>query len=1076
VSAFGIHFCHRYRFSGKLALQASYLIDWSVATRTPLPQVSPMDSEEHLEPPMRRIKKRHIFGAVLLLLLVLLAVVWWQRFTIADRVVQGELDKANVRASYQIEDIGFRTQRLTNVVVGDPANPDLTARLIEINLAIGFGTPQIRSVWVEGARVRGRYADGVLNFGELDKFRDLTSKKPFEFPDLNIAVRDSSLSMITQWGPLGFGIEGQGNLRRSFTGHASLRTRKLSGGGCQSQDLGYSGSIAIQKGQSIINGPISATSVVCPGLNFAATRPELNGEFRLSERFDRWLGDTEFSLSNLRYAAHSFAGVDGTLSFDGGQERTNYALKLDRAAYRGASARVARLKAGSEGDISFGDKGFALSARGSASLAGGAADTAWLSGLSSLASKTDETPVGPVIAQLVPALQGVLKSFGASLNFDAAIGDGRPTTAFVSGLRLVSATGASLQLSAPVEIRKGALRGSVRMAMEGGGLPSGNLVLTPQGAGWAGTLALSPYAAKGGSIDLPKLAFSGGPGGNWQFSGQTTLSGPLLGGRIEGLSLPIDGRWTGGRFSLLQGCTTLRFQSFKTDSFGLPGQSVRACPQGGSMLQAGQGGTRLAFSMPLLSGTAMLGSTPMNYAGSQVRFSLDNGFVASNVAVELGKGDSRSIFNMANIDGRFADNGFSGSFANGAATIGSVPLLGENAQGTWSYIRNILMLDAALTVSDAEQVDRFTTLNVPDLSLSLEDGLITAMAHLHEPKTGIRVADVDVQHVLSTSKGRALLAVDGLTFDDRLQPAMLTPLTVGAIANVFGRIDGDGRIEWDADGVKSTGRFSTRALDFAAAFGPVTGLSTDVAFTDLLGLESAPSQLAQLAEVNPGIPAFGGQIRYQLLPDQKVRIIEGRWPFYGGELILEDTTLDFDVEAQRFLTFRMVGLDAEKFLAGYELENVRVSGVFDGTLPMVFDQEGGRIVGGWLVSRKGGGEVSYLGQLSYEEMGVFANFAFEALRSIRFDEMQIGVEGNIGGEVVTQVRFRGIQQGSRAKRNYITKQLAKLPLEFNVRIEAEFLSLIGSLRALYDAEYAAQRYKSMIDTTPPVTGTEEGQP
>jgi hypothetical protein len=144
---------------------------------------------------------------------------------------------------------------------------------------------------------------------------------------------------------------------------------------------------------------------------------------------------------------------------------------------------------------------------------------------------------------------------------------------------------------------------------------------------------------------------------------------------------------------------------------------------------------------------------------------------------------------------------------------------------------------------------------------------------------------------------------------------------------------------------------------------------------------------------------------------------------------------------------------------------------------MVFDRDGGRIVGGWLVSRPGGGEVSYLGQLSYENMGVFANYAFEALRSIRFDEMQIGVNGNIGGEVVTEVRFRGLQQGRLGKRNYITSQLAKLPIQFNVRIEAEFLQLIGSLRALYDAEYAAQRYKGYLEIPPPpITGEEEPTP
>jgi hypothetical protein len=303
-----------------------------------------------------------------------------------------------------------------------------------------------------------------------------------------------------------------------------------------------------------------------------------------------------------------------------------------------------------------------------------------------------------------------------------------------------------------------------------------------------------------------------------------------------------------------------------------------------------------------------------------------------------------------------------------------------------------------------------------------------------------------------------------------LQPEQITPLTLGSIANVQGQLSGDGRIDWNGEAVTSSGRFTVERTDLAAAFGPVDGLSTEIAFTDLLGMVTAPGQVARIALVNPGIPAFDGVIRYQLLPDQKVKIEEGRWPFYGGELILEPTILDFDVEAKRELTFRMVGLDAEKFLGNYDIENLRVAGVFDGTLPMVFDQEGGRIVGGWLVSRPGGGELSYLGEISYKDMGVMANFAFDALRSIRFEEMQIGVDGNLGGEVVTEVRFRGLQQGSLAKRNYITRQLAKLPIEFNVRIAAEFLSLIANLRSVYDGEYAAQRFGSQVLDAAPVTG------
>ena len=68
--------------------------------------------------PKRRWGKRHVFGTVLLFLLILLLAAWWQRTDIADRFVQRQLEQYDVRASYEIQDIGFRTQRLRNVVLG----------------------------------------------------------------------------------------------------------------------------------------------------------------------------------------------------------------------------------------------------------------------------------------------------------------------------------------------------------------------------------------------------------------------------------------------------------------------------------------------------------------------------------------------------------------------------------------------------------------------------------------------------------------------------------------------------------------------------------------------------------------------------------------------------------------------------------------------------------------------------------------------------------------------------------------------------------------------------------------------
>jgi translocation and assembly module TamB len=1035
-----------------------------------------MEEQEADTLPIRRFKKRWIFGVVLLLLLILLAIAWWQRFKIADDLIRDQLDTAGVNATYQIEEIGFRTQRLKNIVLGDPKNPDLTAREVEIDLAIGFGTPAIRAIRANGVRLRGRYSDGKLSFGELDKFRDPDSKEPFKLPDLNVAVSDAILSLATPWGGLGAALEGRGNLRDKFDSKLELRSPRLTASGCEATTVAFSGALRIRSEKPELDGPFKSANLNCPAQGVALAAPELAGNVTLSENFDNWIGDLDFTASNAAISGHRLKNPAGAISFFGNKARTEFDLQLAKAGYRGADVAIAKLSGDAKGRIANGDDGFTISARGGAQIGGGSMAASVLGGLGNLAANTKATPIGPIMAALDPALKNALRSFEGKFDYEISSGTDKAPYLEIRGLDFAAKSGARIQQSGAITLARGQLTGPVAVSLSGGGLPNADLALRRLRRGWEGTLALAPYARGGASLNIPRLAFSGGAGSAWRFDGQAKLSGPLMGGRIEGLALPVDGSWSGGKFSMLGGCRQLRFARFQTGSFNLAGQSLKACADGDAILQAGRGGARFALRTPLINGRGSLGSTPVAFQGANVRFNLSDGFVADNVAVDLGEPNALTQFTIAKLNGRFSGGGLDGALEGGAGKIGNVPLLLEEASGQWAWNDGLLTLDGMMKVSDAEQVDRFKTMQVPDMQLTLDNGVINAMGHVHEPSTGIRIADVDIKHTLSTSIGRALLSVDGLDFNDRLQPEMLTPLTLGAIANVEGRISGDGVIEWSNDGVKSRGKFGTSALDFAAAFGPVTGLSTEVNFTDLLGMETSPSQLARIGTVNPGVPAFDGKLQYRLLPDQKVQIESGRWPFYGGELILEPTILDFDVQAKRELTFRLVGLDAEKFLAGYELENLRVSGVFDGTLPMVFDQDGGRIVGGWLVSRPGGGEVSYLGQLTYEDMGAMANFAFEALRSIRFDEMQIGVDGNIGGEVVTEVRFRGLQQGSGAKRNYITKQLAKLPIEFNVRIEAEFLSLIGSLRALYDAEYAAQRYKGLLDTPPPLPGEREVKP
>lgn len=1021
-----------------------------------------MEEELSDDQQRRGFTGRYIFGAVLVLLLLLLAYAWWKRIDIADSVVRDYLEDNGVRATYEIEDIGFRTQRIRNVVLGDPAKPDLTAKKIEIELAIGFGAPKLKEIRANGVRLKGRFADGKLYLGELDKLRDMESKEPITLPDLNLQLSDAVLSLATPWGGVGIAAQGKGNLRNRFDGKLVARSQQMAGGGCSVSRLRYDGAIRIRNVRPELIGPLAAASAKCDAQKLALDAPEIDGKMQFTEGFDHWIGDVGFKARSAQSGKRRADGVAGKLAFNGDQKRTGYNLALSQAALRMPEVVMRRLAGDAEGSFSLSDAGLALTARGDARMTGTSLPQSMLPSMDQLVSGTKSTPVGPVVARLDPALRRAIRSFDGTVSFDLATA---PAGSKVSVDRLFvrSDSDVILRQQAPFALTNGRLGDPVAFTMTGGDLPTGKVLLRQQGSGWAGTLNLQPYSAPGGSISIPTLAFEGGGRRPWRFTGQATLTGPLLGGTVTGLSLPIDGLFSGSSFTMNSACTNVRYGGLVTGSLRLPAGTLRACPQRGSVLQVAGGETRFALTIPTLAVAGTLGSSLLKASGSSFTFDLDSGFGANDVAVDLGGGDSVSKFTVARLDGMLEGPGVRGTISGGAGQIGNVPLLISEAAGSWSWQGDVLGLDSALFVSDAEQVDRFNPLKVPDMQVRLSNNEISAIGNLFEPESGVKVADAQIMHNLGNSSGNALLSVDGLQFNDGLQPEKLTPLTLGHIAAVKGLLSGDGRIEWDGQGVRSAGHFTVLNTDLAAAFGPVEGLETELRFSDLLGMVTEPGQIARVRSLNPGVPAYEGVIRYQLLPDQKVRIEEGRWPFYGGELILEPTVLDFDVEAERKLTFRLIGLDAEKFLAGYDLQNLQVSGVFDGTLPMVFNQEGGRIVGGSLVSRAGGGELSYLGELTYEDMGVFANFAFQALRSIQFKEMRIGVEGKLDGEIITDVAFDGLQQGSLAKQNFITKQLAKIPIKFNVRIEAEFLQLIGSIRGIYDADYALQQGKSLIE-------------
>jgi hypothetical protein len=191
-------------------------------------------------------------------------------------------------------------------------------------------------------------------------------------------------------------------------------------------------------------------------------------------------------------------------------------------------------------------------------------------------------------------------------------------------------------------------------------------------------------------------------------------------------------------------------------------------------------------------------------------------------------------------------------------------------------------------------------------------------------------------------------------------------------------------------------------------------------------------------------------VRFAMEPGFVLALEGAAWPFLDGRMEMMPTRLQLGGAAERRFEVRVSGVDAGKFITQMGMANLAASGAFDGKMPLVVDQTGGRIEGGELISRAPGGSVSYVGALSYRDLTPVANYAFKALRSLRYSQMRVGLDGNIAGEVVTRVSLRGLSQGRGASKNFITRQISRIPLEFNVNIRAPFYQLLGTLGSLYD--------------------------
>ncbi|WP_157217676.1 YdbH domain-containing protein [Flavisphingomonas formosensis] len=1013
----------------------------------------------------RKPPRRWLVGTAGLLVLLAGAVLilWTQRKPIARDLIDETLRAKGVPARYDLVTIEPGLQRIEHLVIGDPRRPDLTADWVE--LSVGYtpwGGVGVSSLAAGGVRMRGRVRGGRLSLGAIDRLLPASSGGPLSLPDIDMRLSDARMHLDTPFGQAGLALDGSGNLSDGFQGKLAAIAPRLAIGACEADRATAFVNIAVSDSKPAFDGPVRVRGVHCDS-GLSLTAPQIAIDATLGEALNSWKGGAHVELLAAGQGTNRLEMLIAQIGFEGdvNETRGDFSTTAQRFS---AGRSLAGIAAALDGSYAYrsGEKRFGVKARARVRQAAAepAALDAALASLGGMAG-TPLAPFGVALADAMRRASGTTK-----LDADIALA-GTPARGGFRVSRLVAeGGGAEISWGGGTGVTyvwpAGLTRLDGRLTVDGGGLPQADIRLKQQrpGAPIEGLATIAPYQAGDARIALQPVRFVAA-GGRTRFETHATLDGPLGNGRVEGLSMPLSGSFSGdGSFALAAGCMPVDFVRLAIAGMTVGRSRLPLCPlEGPSLLARSPGGTLrggVRIDRPRLVGT--IGKSPLALSANGFSASLSRpGFTAGGVAIRLGTGQAVTRLDVAALRGDYGNAGLGGDFSGLAGKLANVPLLMSDGEGRWRLGGAVLDIGGKLKVADEQTDPRFFPLYTDDVKLTLKDGVITVGGRLREPRRHSGVTDVAIVHDLGSGSGHATLDVPGLTFSDALQPDMLTRLTLGVIANVKGTIRGRGQIRWSPDGVSSDGRFRTDDMSLAAAFGPASGIKGEVVFDDLLALSTPPGQKVTLGEVNPGVAVNDGVIRYQLLPGQKVRVEGGRWPFAGGELVLDDSVLDMSQPVDRRLVFHVKGVKADDFLQRFDFDNINATGTFDGVLPIVFGANGGRIEKGYLEVRESGGSLAYVGELTQRDLGSWGNYAFQSLRSVTYKTLNLQLNGNLDGDMVTQVAFTGLSQGVGAKQNFLTRKIAALPIRFNVTIRAPFRQLLFSARSLYDPSLLVQQ-------------------
>jgi len=269
---------------------------------------------------------------------------------------------------------------------------------------------------------------------------------------------------------------------------------------------------------------------------------------------------------------------------------------------------------------------------------------------------------------------------------------------------------------------------------------------------------------------------------------------------------------------------------------------------------------------------------------------------------------------------------------------------------------------------------------------------------------GARLAAVTGGYNVETQTGRVRAAGELNFAPGKLELQTLLPMLRGMLTRMNGSAAYVAEATISEGGFSSSGETTLKNVGFVTTAATFEGLSGTVKLASLLPPRTRGPQTIKLRMLEAGVPLGNGVVTFDMNRDG-LRILDARWPFAEGQIVLVSSGADIFAPNARF-NLTVENVDIEALLRIVDVPGLTATGRIGGTIPIML-QDGDPVLLDGALAAEDRGIIIYVGGGGDLAPGEETRLLTDALRNFHYTELTGGLSGNANGELVLRLGLRG---------------------------------------------------------------------